>query len=271
MVLSRIDLDAVPHCASNLLLQIGASIAGPVVSSLGHRRLPIPVTSLVDKSLVVYEEREGEARYRLLETMRQYGRDRLAESGESDTVWRRHRDYFLALSEEAEPKLTNSEQAEWLQRLKAEHENLRAVLDWSVSDEGSAEEALRLSGALSQFWCLRGHLSEGRKWCDRALSKTGDQARMQERKKALNGAGGLAWMQGDYAAARAYLKESLTIKREIKDQWGIAHSLEAFASLAAKESDTERAAALWGAAEALREEIGAPLSPTDREQYNSLP
>jgi non-specific serine/threonine protein kinase len=223
------------------------------------------LTSLVDKSLVVYEEREAEARYRMLETVRQYARDRLVESGESDVVRERHRDYFLALSEEAESKLSGPEQGVWLERLEEEHENLRVGQDWSLSEAASGE-ALRFCGALQRFWWTRGHLWEGRERCVRALGATGGQERTSERGKAFNGAGVLVSYQGDYASARAYFEESLTIQREIGDRSGISFSLEAFASLAARESRSERAAALLAGAEALREEIGVPIAPHEREQ-----
>src|SRR5262249_8410324 len=126
------------------------------------------LTSLVDKSLAVYQEREGKARYHLLETVRQYGRERLEETGEGEAGQAGHRDWFLGLAEEAAPKLGGREQAEWLQILEEEHENLRAALDWSLSEAGS-EAALRFCGAMGPFWWTRGYLSEGRQWCARAL------------------------------------------------------------------------------------------------------
>ena len=163
------------------------------------------LTSLADKSLVVAEQRDGHSRYRLLETVRQYARERLVESGGGEAVRERHRDYFLALAEEAEPKLMGAEQAEWLQRLEEEHENLRAGLDWSLAEAGSGG-GLRLCGALQRFWITRGHLSEGREWCARVLGKAGGEERTPERAKALNAAGALAYYQGDYPAARALLR-----------------------------------------------------------------
>jgi predicted ATPase len=114
--------------------------------------------ALVEKSLIVYEEDEnGQGRYRLLETVRQYARDRLQESGEA--VQERHQAFFVALAEEAEPQLTGAEQRLWLERLETEHDNLRAALEWR------AEEAvLRLAGALWRFWWVRSHFGEGRAW-----------------------------------------------------------------------------------------------------------
>ena len=116
--------------------------------------------------------------------------------------------------------LKGAEQAKWLARLEEEHENLLAALECSLSQETQGLEGLRFCGALQQFWWTRGHLSEGRAWCERALGEMGSQDRTQERAKTLNGAGVLARMQSDYASARAYHEESLTIFREIGDRQG---------------------------------------------------
>src|SRR5205807_4056613 len=98
------------------------------------------LTSLADKSLVAVEQNDGHSRYRLLETVRQYARERLLESSGGAAVRERHRDYFLALAEEADPELLGSEQAEWLQRLEEEHDNLRSALEWSLAEAGSQED-----------------------------------------------------------------------------------------------------------------------------------
>src|SRR5207245_4795244 len=107
-------------------------------------------TRLVEKSLVLYEERASEGRYRLLETVRQYARDRLLESGEREEVRGRHLAWFVELGEQAEPELEGAHQQEWLGRLEAEHDNLRAALDWGLEREPAS--ALRLAAALVRFW-----------------------------------------------------------------------------------------------------------------------
>src|SRR5437879_3145802 len=117
------------------------------------------LTSLVEKSLVLYEERDGEGRYRLLETVRQYGRDRLLESGEGEAVRGRHQGWYLALAEQAEPELEGEHQGAWLQRLEGDHDNLRAALEWGW--ESAPVSALRLAGALGPFWLARGYWVEG--------------------------------------------------------------------------------------------------------------
>src|SRR5258706_6144292 len=143
------------------------------------------LTSLADKSLVVPEQEDAQTRYRLLETVRQYARDRLEDTGGCAAVRVRHRDYYLALVEEADPKLKGAEQAEWLRRLEEEHDNLRAGLEWSLVEAGT-KGGLRLCGALQWFWWTRGHFTEGRQWCTRVLCKTRAEERTRERAQVLN-------------------------------------------------------------------------------------
>ena len=116
--------------------------------------------SLVNKSLVQAEEADGEVRYGLLETVRQYGQERLAAAGGAERLRDRHLAWYLALAEEAAPHLVGAEQVTWLDRLEAEHDNLRAALRWA-RERGAAEEGLRLAGALGRFWLTRGYLGRG--------------------------------------------------------------------------------------------------------------
>jgi predicted ATPase/class 3 adenylate cyclase len=214
------------------------------------------LTSLADKSLVVVaEQNDGHSRYGLLETVRQYARERLLESGGGEALWERHRDYFLALAEEAAPKLDGPEQTERLRRLEEEHENLRAGLEWSLVEAGSGG-GLRLCGALQRFWWTRGHLTEGREWCARALGKAGVEERTPERAKALNAAGVLAYYQGDYPAARGRHEESLAIKRELGDRSGVAASLLNLGNVAHGQGDFASARALLEESLAIRRELG---------------
>ena len=127
---------------------------------------------LVDKSLVTVDQHAADLRYRLLETVRQYGREKLLGAGEADEAQRRHRDYFLALAERAEPELHRASQTMWLDRLEIEHDNLRAALEWSLGLEGD-ETGLRLAAALAPYWHARGYLSEGREWLERARAEGG--------------------------------------------------------------------------------------------------
>jgi predicted ATPase/transcriptional regulator with XRE-family HTH domain len=227
------------------------------------------LTRLVDKSLVVVEEpdaapavvvpppQEEHGRYRLLETARQYGWERLAESGEAEAVQRRHADVFLGLAEATETALRGARQGAWLKRLEAEHDNLRAALAWSRG-AGEAPTALRLAGALGHFWWRRGYGGEGRQWLESALALPGASGRTALRAKVLFEAGQLARQQGDYAAARPLLEESRAISLELGDQGGVARTLWALGLVAAWSGDRAAARPLFEEAVALAREAGDP-------------
>ena len=219
------------------------------------------LSSLVDKSLVVYEEQDGIGRYRLLETVRQYGRERLTQSGEAETVNRRAADWFLALAEEAEPQLTGPEQASWLKRLETEHDNLRARLSWFEESSAGLEEGLRLAGALGGFWQVRGHLSEGRQWLGQALARAwgseGDEGAMAAaRAKAFSVAGLLSNAQSDYAGARALHEESLTLFQQLGDRQGVANSLNSLGNVVGDQGDFAGARALYEESLAIQRQLG---------------
>ena len=211
--------------------------------------------SLSDKSLVMAEQKDDRARYRLLETMRQYAQEKLVESGGSEAVRRRHRDYFLALAEEAEPKLMGTEQAAWLQRLEEEHENLRASLDWCLEEAGSGA-GLRLCGALQRFWITRGYLSEGREWCMQILGRSGGDEQTEVRAKAVNTAGILAYYQSDYPGARVLHEESLAIRRQLDHRRGIATSLNNLGNVLYEVGDYASAWAVHQESLAIKRELG---------------
>ena len=198
------------------------------------------LTSLVDKSLIVAEERKGEQRYSLLETVRQYGRDKLLESGEGEGLRDRHLDWFLGLAEKSEPELEGPDQVEWLDRLELEHDNLRAALEWSLGSEGkqgglpSAERGLRLAGALGRFWAMHGYYNEGYRWLNEALAKSTKSASSSAedfekikstQAKALYWAGMMLYGKSDYGRAEALYKESLALYQELEDKGGIGYSL----------------------------------------------
>jgi predicted ATPase/DNA-binding XRE family transcriptional regulator len=177
---------------------------------------------LVDKSLIVAEEGDGGAvRYRLLETLRQYAWTRLEEAGEDDAVRARHRDWFLALAEQAEPKLWGINATTVLRRLEADHANLRVALEWCYPADACI--GLRLAASLRWFWVRRGFLAEGSYWLRTFLRLAPAQA--AERSSALLGAGVLARDQGDLVTATRFLEESLQLCREAGDREGIARSL----------------------------------------------
>jgi tetratricopeptide (TPR) repeat protein len=186
------------------------------------------LTSLVDKSLVIYEADKRGARYRLLETVRQYARDRLLEAGEDKGARGRHARFYLALAEEAAPHLSRAWRNTWVERLDAEHDNLRAALAWSQSEEEEGETGLRLVGALHWFWYFRSYFREGEEWARSALARTEEVAHLR-RTKARAGslyAGGIFhWHRGDYVTARSLLAESAAIWRDLEDKSGLARAL----------------------------------------------
>lgn len=201
------------------------------------------ISLLVDHGLLREEERPaGEARFQMPETARQYALARLAESGESEAAHRRHAEYFLALAEAAEPGLTGPQQAEWLNRLDVELDNLRAALLWA-HESGQVELGLRLAGALGWFWLMRGYFTEGRAACARALSTAGGSKRA--RAKVLTSKGMLAWRQGNYQRAAGLLNESLAVYRELGEVLGTAHALHHLAHVYEAQGSGERAVELF--------------------------
>jgi predicted ATPase/DNA-binding SARP family transcriptional activator/DNA-binding CsgD family transcriptional regulator len=239
------------------------------------------LSALVEKSLVVASATGGgRVRYRMLEPIRQYAREKLEESGEDEEVQRRHTGFFLALAEDAEPRLRGPEDMEWLERLEAEHDNMRAALSWTL-ERGEVELGLRLSGALMLFWEAHGHYSEGRRWLERVWGMKGT-ASAAVRVKALYGVcqmahlqddtdraeatalegielcaepeidGGFAalfrWklgyamrLRGDFQRAKELLEESLTLSREADDKRGIADALLELGLISLYLDDHERA------------------------------
>ncbi len=159
------------------------------------------LTRLVDKSLVVAEEREGHARCRMLEPIRQYARQRLIQAGENASARRQHATYFRALAERAEPELWGPDQATWLARLERDHGNLRAALSWYHESADDAEAERCFAVALSRFWHTRGELGEGRIWLQRALAAPACGA-SRGWATALTWEAALAHAQGDFDGGR---------------------------------------------------------------------
>jgi predicted ATPase len=184
--------------------------------------------TLIDNSLVAQPEAaSGAPRCAMLETVREYARLRLADSssGEQDVLQRRHADFFLALAERAEPQLTSGSRDPWLAQLEVEYGNLRAALEWSSATIGEQERELRLAAALGWLWYFGGVLQEGRDWMEHALARTPVPPRTPSGAKGLYASGGLARVQGNYAAARARVEEAVALCREIGDRPGLAHAL----------------------------------------------
>ena len=247
--------------------------------------LPVDIfeglSSLVDKSMLRQEEGiEGEPRFVMLETIREYARERLDVSGKAEETGRLHAECFLALAEQGEPGPREPEEAtSWLERLDVEHDNMRAALSWSLESE-EAELGLRLAGTLWRFWWMRGHYGEGRRWLEEALAKDGRAT--AARAKALEAVGWLAddqgdidravsaaeeglrisarakiessvtasflrilgsaaYVRGDHDQATRLYEESLTLSREAKDDRGVASSLLQLGNVSGDRGDHEEA------------------------------
>jgi tetratricopeptide (TPR) repeat protein len=256
------------------------------------------MASLVDKSLLQQcEQANGESRFSMLETNREYALEKLDASGEPEQMQRHHAAYFLAFAEEAEPHLHGRKPAEWLKRLEEEHANIRAALRWSLAYDAGV--AARLGAAIRYFWVFQGHLAEGLalsqdilKLCDRApsavrgnlLSMAGNLAKFQgdyetarrmyeeglsdgrsvhdlgQVSLACRGLGGLAHEQGAYPTARAFGEEALAAARQSNDQFGIARSLSLLGDLARSQGDDAAARLLYEEALAICRQLDRTYS-----------
>lgn len=182
------------------------------------------IAVLVDHSLVRQTEEGGEARFAMLETIREFALERLVASGEEEAIRARHAHAYLELAERAEAELTGPAQRAWLDRLEGEHGNLRAALAWAV-DAGEAEVALRIGAAAWRFWQMRGYLNEARERLDTILALPDLDKHPLRLAKAHEAAGGVAYWQADFERARQHYERSLAIHRELEDEPGIANDL----------------------------------------------
>jgi predicted ATPase len=197
------------------------------------------LTYLVDKSLIAVNYQTGnEPRYYLLETIRQYAREKLAESGEGEQVRARHLDFFLRLAERAEPKLYGSGQIEWMQKLEDEHDNISAALEWSLQTNITKGQVLM--AMLWWSWDLNGHVGEGYEWLDKMLAVNPKQKTLI-RAKLLSGAGWLASMLDHIEQAKKYSEESVALFHELSNDAGSAFPLGTLAVLAYWRADYELA------------------------------
>ena len=223
------------------------------------------VAALIDKSLVVpMASAAAEPRFTMLETIREFGLERLEASGEAVAAGRRHAEHFTTLAEVAEPELRGPHQVAWWDRLEAEHDNLRAALRWSVEHD-DVELGPRAGAALWRFWHVRGHLNEGRRWLTALTAVRGASMMAAARSQVLIGLGSIVYRQGDLGSARAHFEECLLVACEARDEQGTADALGGLGFLAQNEGEYEAARALhlraltirrrrgdeWGIAESL--------------------
>ena len=190
------------------------------------------LSHLVDKSLVIAEEdATGTRRYRFLETVRQYGRERLLRSHQVQRLRDRHFAFFLDVARRAETELQRLDQVSWLNRLEVEHDNLRAALEWSLAGAAPGDGGLELAGALSWFWIKRCYFSEGQQVLTQALAR--DTRRFPRlRAKALVGLAHMVFFSGNFDSTLVVLGELLTLGRETSDRWAIAWAFTLQAAIA---------------------------------------
>jgi predicted ATPase/DNA-binding CsgD family transcriptional regulator len=188
------------------------------------------VSTLVDHNLLKQlAQNEGEVRFGLLETIREFGLEQLLASREGAAIRRQHAGFFLALAEEADPKLRGVEQVSWLQHLEADYANLQAALAWLLRpaetvDNSDRQLGLALAGALSWLWHIRARYSEARRWYDQALAFRDEVKDSTVQARALQGAGVAAQMQGDFAHARRCLAESMALWQTLENRWAVAYT-----------------------------------------------
>lgn len=207
------------------------------------------LSNLADKSLVIAEVHSGTVRYRLLETVRQYARDRMAESGRLHQVQEQHVGFYLALAEQLSEGLAGPEQRKLLTEIENELDNMRQAIAVSIDRPDGAEIGLRFGVALGKFWRVRGHFSEGRELLAALLARPprpenvgterepGPPSYQAYRASGLSAAAYLARDQSDYETARTMFEESLALRRSLDDQPGIALALSGLGSIANDRGD----------------------------------
>lgn len=213
------------------------------------------LATLIDHSLLerVDSAASSEPRFHLLETIRVFALEQLVASGEEADLRAAHAANYLALSETASAHWKRPDAGAWLDRMEAEHDNLRAALAWAVEHDGEA--ALRLAGALDLFWTIRGHLIEGETWLERVLT-AGEPSRTLARARALRAAGWSSLDRGEYERAAARWSEALVIARDLHDHRAIGAALQCLGAYAHLQGEHARAATLYEESLALFRALG---------------
>ncbi len=212
------------------------------------------LNSLLDQSLILQaDDSDGEARFRLLETIREFGLEQLGARGERAEM-HRHATYFLGMAEGANAKLRSAEQEVWLKRLAADRDNLRTALS-GLAERGEWELALRLAAALGWFWSVRGYFRDGRRFLEQALAKSNGISG-SVRAKALLTLGDLISKQGDRPAAQSFYAAGLAISRDLLDKAGIAWAQRGLGNIAYHGTDYARACPLYEESLALSRKLG---------------
>ena len=237
--------------AETIMLQLSDDkMSSATVSALDR------LESLLDKSLLQVGQEEEEPRLTMLETIREYGLERLQESGEALLCQRAHALYYLTFALEAESHLRGGQQVLWWGRLEREQENLRAALTWSI-EQGEGDLALGLCGALWRFWNQRGYWSEGRRWLEETLRLPQAQGKTVARANVLLGTAELTYRLGAGSPiARSYARECESIYRELGNKRGLALLLSGLGLALFVEEGIEAASPRLEESLALAREVG---------------
>jgi predicted ATPase/DNA-binding CsgD family transcriptional regulator len=240
------DLDAAERVCSGDGLAVGDVLTG--------------VAELVDQSVLAREGDAGDrARYRMLETIRQFGAQRLASTGEIEPLRRRHRDYYLHLAEQSDADSCGPRQDQWVGRLQAERANFWAALDYCVTAPGEARTGLRLAAALWFYWIGCGFVRDGRYWLGRALAASPEPS--PERARALWTAGWIAFLQGEHAASTALLEQARDLAGQLGDETALTYATLFLGNTAAFGANPEAGLALLDEARARLRRSGRWTAP----------
>jgi len=246
--------------AGGCTLEAAAAVCTSLDGEEGEGKLLERVTSLLDKSLLQTVQQVGkESRLVMLETIREYGLECLAASGDEEVTRQAHAAYYLALAEEAEPHLFGADQERWLKRLERDQGNLRVAQQWLVSEQASGkrkEMALRLANALARFWDVHHRWGEGSDFLERALMDSEEIVMPHVRAKALETALFIALNRGDSLRAEALCEESLAVYRRLADKRGIGQALQRLGQLARTKGNFAAARSLLEEALGLYREVG---------------
>lgn len=231
---------------------------------LDEHSLSTLLWALVEKNLLRSVPSSSDvARYEMFEIIRAYASEQLQKNGEMARARQAHAEHFLQLALAARPHLiAGGDQLIWLNRLELDHNNLRTAAAWALENPARAGFAFQLVESLSQFWLIRGYISEGRQWAERVLAM--DDAPSELRARVLNQAGSFARIQGDYGVAQTFNEQAQTIQAAIHDEPGLCRSLEMLAIIAGSQGDYTQAGELFEESLDMRRRIGdlTALIPT---------
>jgi predicted ATPase len=243
--------------AGGWTMDLAIKVAG--IDQLDEFEMLELLTHLIDKSLVIVEsERQGQRRYSMLETVREFTAARLVEAGERQAVRLQHLQAFLTLTESAYAERVSREQ-EWANVLQSDIANLRAALDFARTDEPKCY--LELVGALAWFWQIRSHLREGREHLTTALSLPDSESSTTARARALlGGAHMLSWQGDDHLTAQAWINEAMQLWRELGDDCEVANALEGLGWTQLHRADDETARNTFEECLRLQQTVGDPIA-----------